>query len=101
MRYKRAILTALPFVRGENATHKVAEQVNFFSQILKMLSRASKNHDSNSTKAKIHYKRAILTAQPYVKGENAAHKVAKQVMFFPTKYKNRDDGDLSSNDFEI
>ena len=30
MRYKRAILTALPFVKGENATHKVAEQVFFF-----------------------------------------------------------------------
>ena len=27
MRYKKAILTALPFVRGENATHKAAEQV--------------------------------------------------------------------------
>ena len=49
----------------------------------------------------MHYKRAFLTALPYVKGENAAHKVAKQVMFFPTKYKNRDDGDLSSSDFEI
>ena len=55
MRYKRAILTALPFVRGENATHKVAEQVNLFSQILKMLSRVSKNHDSYSVKVKMHY----------------------------------------------
>ena len=53
MRYKRAILTALPFVRGENATHKVAEQVNLFSQILKMLSRVSKNHESNSAKVKM------------------------------------------------
>ena len=56
MRYKRAILTALPFVRGENATHKVAEQVNLFSQILKMLSRVSKNHESNSAKVKMHYR---------------------------------------------
>ena len=27
MRYKKAVLTSLPFVRGEIATHKVAEQV--------------------------------------------------------------------------
>ena len=27
MRYKKAVLTSLPFVKGENATHQVAEQV--------------------------------------------------------------------------